>query len=79
MSEPATRTRLFRGRQCRVVKTVRNTLTGVEYDLVETKRMVTNRRDNSSQEVTLTRKLRRPGTGAAFESKEIEIEVASST
>ena len=72
--EPTQRTRLFRGRQCPIVKTVRNTTTGVIYDMVSYKRQVTNRRDNSSQEVTLTRRLRRAGTGAAFADKEVEIE-----
>ena len=72
-AEP-TRTRLFRGRQCPIQRTTKNVATGVEYDHVEYKRMVTNRIDNSSQEVTLTRKLRRAGTGAGFAGMEVEVE-----
>ena len=73
-SEPTKRQRLFRGRMCPVVKSVRNVNTGAVYDLVEYQRQVTNRRDGSISTQTLTRKLRRTGTGTANPAKEVEIE-----
>lgn len=73
-SEPTKRQRLFRGRMCPVAKTVRNVNTGAVYDLIEYQRQVTNRRDNSVSTQTLTRKIRRPGTGTTEPSKEVEIE-----
>ena len=59
---------------CNVVKSVRNVNTGAIYDLIEYTRQVTNRRDGSVSTETLTRKLRRPGTGTSELSQEVEIE-----
>lgn len=80
MSEPTTteapkRTRLFRGKACTIIKSVKNLITGAEYDLVEYTRQVTNRKDGSVSTEKLTRKMRRPGTGTATPAKEIEIEL----
>ena len=44
-TEPTQRTRLFRGRLCPVVRSVRNVNTGAIYDLISYTRQVTNRRD----------------------------------
>ncbi len=65
----------FRGVMCEVSRVTKNVQTGAVYDHVEYQRQVTNRRDNSVSSVTLTRKIRRPGTGGVGrEVKEIEIE-----
>ena len=71
----APRTRLFRNRLCPVVKTVRNVVTGAVYDLVTYDRQVTNRRDGTVTTETLTRRLRRPGTGLQPMAREVEVEV----
>ena len=70
----AKRQRLFRGRMCNVVRSVRNISTGAIYDLVEYTRQVTNRRTGEVTMETLTRKLRRPGTGTSALIKEVEVE-----
>lgn len=81
MSEAAAkdtgRTRLFRGRLCPVVRSVRNVNTGAIYDLISYTRQVTNRRDGSVTTETLHRKLRRPGTGTSLLVKEVEIEAVA--
>lgn len=74
MSAPTGRTRHFRGRACPVRKTTKNIVTGAIYDHVDYTRTVINRRDGSTSTETLTRKLRRPGTGVAVMGKEVEIE-----
>ena len=79
MSEAAAKderhTRLFRGRLCKVIKSVRRVDTGAIYDLVEYERQVTNRRTGSVSTEKLTRKLRRPGTGVGPLAREVEVEV----
>lgn len=82
-SEPTTTeapkaTRLFRGRQCTIVKSVKNLATGAVYDLIEYTRQVTNRRDGSVSTEKLIRKMRRPGTGVAAPVKEVEVELIES-
>jgi hypothetical protein len=57
------RTRVFRGQECEVVSTTRNTRTGAIYDLIEVPRNVTNRRSGDVDVVKIGRKMRRPGTG----------------
>ena len=82
MSEPTkarertapTRTRLFRGKLCPVTRSVRNVLTGAIYDLVSYERQVTHRKTGEVTTETLTRKMRRPGTGLSALQKEVEIE-----
>ncbi len=63
----------FRGKMCKVSRVTKNVLTGAVYDHVEYQRQVTNRRDMTVSTVTLTRKVRRPGTGGPA-AKEVEIE-----
>ena len=76
MSKPTTptRTRLFRGKQCPVTRSVRNVLTGAVYDIIAYDRQVTNRRTGTVSTETLNRKLRRPGTGVTAFQKEVEVE-----
>ena len=76
-AKDAGRTRLFRGRLCPVVRSVRNVNTGAIFDLISYTRQVTNRRDGSVTTETLTRKLRRPGTGVSLLGKEVEIEAVA--
>ena len=81
MSEAAAkdtgRTRLFRGRLCPVVRSLRNLNTVANYDLISYTRQGTNSRDGSVTTETLTRKLRRPGTGVSLLGKEVEIEAVA--
>jgi len=65
-------TRLYRGRQCEVIRTTKNTVTGAIYDLVLFPRSIRNKYDASSTDVYLGVKLRRPGTGVVA-AKEVEI------
>jgi hypothetical protein len=70
----AKRTRLFRGQDCEIIKTTKNTSTGAVYDLILYKRNVTNRRTGEAKDVFVGHKLRREGTGVVSANREIEIE-----
>jgi hypothetical protein len=73
---PATkpkRTRRFRGQDIPVDKTTRDLRTGALYDHITYKRSVTNRKDGTVSDQTLSTKLRRPGTGGQVVT-EVEVE-----
>ena len=70
----AKRTRVFRGQECEIEKTFKNTQTGAIYDRVLYKRKVTNRKTGEVTTAIVGRKMRRPGTGVNPIAKEVEIE-----
>lgn len=66
--------RLYRGRQCEIIRTTKNSLTNAIYDLILSPRTVTDRKTGIAQQVFLGIKMRRPGTGDSPPPVEVEIE-----
>ncbi len=67
------RTRRFRGQECEITRTTRDTRTGAIYDYFNYVRTVTNRKTGETSKVNVGRRQRRPDTGHPTAETEVEL------